>query len=392
MHVSKKRDYFIDTLRGLMLVVMTLDHTSLYTFRATFSPIGFFGAAIGFVFLSGYVFGLVYSRYLDKPKYLFEKSYKRIWVLYKYHFGILVVIIFIDLLFMMLFDKQPIPSDITAMYHSPKKILEFVFLLYQPHYFDILPFYIVFLVFSPIVLLGFSRGYTKTILGISFFIWAIFQIPYLQTRYDGGQYALDINLGVFNLFAWQFLFVIGLFLGYKKNMAEQIVKYTKGRWIAIFIIAVSIIVIRQVGQEKDWDFVYNLLHDRKHLSAIRIISFLIILYLVGGISKFLDVKKTNYLAFLGRYSIEVFAFHIFIVYLMERAGDLSTTLSKSVQILIAVGLVISLIIPAMIKYKLSLRLKGSKSGRILRQLVPVVIINPKNRVSKFRNKIKDKFY
>lgn len=41
MKKKLERDYIIDTLRGLMLVIMTLDHVPLFTKRFTFSPIGF---------------------------------------------------------------------------------------------------------------------------------------------------------------------------------------------------------------------------------------------------------------------------------------------------------------------------------------------------------------
>ncbi|RJS93382.1 OpgC domain-containing protein [Salinisphaera sp. Q1T1-3] len=47
-------DQRVDTLRGLMLVIMTIDHLGPLS-RFTMEPFGFVSAAWGFVFLSGYM-------------------------------------------------------------------------------------------------------------------------------------------------------------------------------------------------------------------------------------------------------------------------------------------------------------------------------------------------
>ena len=58
-----QRDLRIDTLRGLMLVIMMVTHIRWFaipTAWTTYQPIGFVTAAEGFVFLSGLVAGIVY--------------------------------------------------------------------------------------------------------------------------------------------------------------------------------------------------------------------------------------------------------------------------------------------------------------------------------------------
>ena len=60
---SPKRNLLIDFLRGLCLVVMTVDHLPPDIFeKFTWQTFGFISAAEGFVFLSGLVSGVVYGR------------------------------------------------------------------------------------------------------------------------------------------------------------------------------------------------------------------------------------------------------------------------------------------------------------------------------------------
>ena len=64
-HTSRrlmKRYWEIDALRGLMLVLMTVTHLPTRLTDPLGQPFGFVSAAEGFVLLSAFVAGLVYSR------------------------------------------------------------------------------------------------------------------------------------------------------------------------------------------------------------------------------------------------------------------------------------------------------------------------------------------
>src|SRR5471032_3409051 len=56
------RDLRFDTLRGLFLVCMTINHLPTELRAATDQSLGIFSAAEGFVFLSGLIAGWVYTR------------------------------------------------------------------------------------------------------------------------------------------------------------------------------------------------------------------------------------------------------------------------------------------------------------------------------------------
>src|SRR5215831_9775635 len=56
------RDHLLDALRGLCLVIMTIDHLSQHSLRRfTYESFGFVNAAVGFIFLSGLVAGKVFG-------------------------------------------------------------------------------------------------------------------------------------------------------------------------------------------------------------------------------------------------------------------------------------------------------------------------------------------
>ena len=92
------RQSALDGFRGLLLVVMTIDHLPglfrLYSYEA----LGFASAAEGFVFLSGFVAAMVYGREAD-PLRCRTTVLARVRKIYKYHlvllFGILALALLI---------------------------------------------------------------------------------------------------------------------------------------------------------------------------------------------------------------------------------------------------------------------------------------------------------
>lgn len=386
MKKKLERDYIIDTLRGLMLVIMTLDHVPLFTKRFTFSPIGFFGAAMGFVFLSSYVFGLVYSKYIDAPKVLIQNTYKRIFLIYKYH-----IIIFFSLLLMSVasihfFNINILNPEHHKVIESPKNFIMFLLLLKQPMLFGILPLYIFLLLFSPFILLGFKNGYIKPILFASFLMWLLFQFTITQNLYNDLLNSMSIKLSPFIFFTWQFLFVIGLYLGFNKHKGIQTVNYTKGKVkIALFLI-VTIFLIRQFGQSLEWEIVTDLIHIRNTVSFPRLVSFFLVVYLMGWVSAKTNLKKSNYLSFIGRYSLDVFVFHLFITFFCIKAGKIIYGLPKIVQLFLAVFIAISLCIPAIIKSE-SKKDKEKRKERILKNVNYIFLI-PKDLTNLLKFSIK----
>src|SRR3712207_2413449 len=97
----------IDGLRGLLLVVMLMNHLNIVFNKYTYEPFGVISAAEGFVFLSGLVAGLVYTRKLIKygREEMVKSVVSRSLTIYKYHAGMYLS------LFILMFVMQPISPE-----------------------------------------------------------------------------------------------------------------------------------------------------------------------------------------------------------------------------------------------------------------------------------------
>jgi hypothetical protein len=61
------RNLHLDAVRGYCLLVMTINHLHVYGLnRVSQDTFGFFGAAEGFIFISGLVAGSYYSRLAER--------------------------------------------------------------------------------------------------------------------------------------------------------------------------------------------------------------------------------------------------------------------------------------------------------------------------------------
>ncbi len=86
---ASSRDLRFDSLRGLMLVCMTVNHLPSSLRAFTDESLGIFSSAEGFVFLSGMLAGLVYTRRLrrDGPGGLHQAVVQRATRIYAWHVG-----------------------------------------------------------------------------------------------------------------------------------------------------------------------------------------------------------------------------------------------------------------------------------------------------------------
>ncbi|MFW5803667.1 MAG: OpgC domain-containing protein [bacterium] len=361
------RDHLIDSLRGLMLIIMTIDHTPLFIRRYTYGLFGLFTAAIGFIFISGYLFGLVYSKYICDTGVLKSKTYKRIWLIYKYHIGIFLIVFILNYFFQFVTYKGEMIMNFDKLYTNPQRVIKFFLLLRQPGYFDILPLYMVLLFLSPLILLGFQKGYREIILVSSFVIWITFQLTFTQNIYESLQSRLSINLGHFNLFSWQFLFITALFFGFQKRVGGTVVRYNKKLVLISFYLALLIFLFRHIDPKMGWGLIKEIMEKDRitYLSPIHLISFFIVAYFVGGISKYLILRKTNYLSFLGKNSIDVFVFHIPLVYFTHYHYQFILESSYLQQIIIAIVLIFILSLPAILREEIKLGYKKRIVNRIM---------------------------
>ena len=339
-----KRDLQLDSLRGFFLVIMALDHMTVLNFRNyTYQTAVFFTAADGFIFLSGFVYGLVYFRFRDQPAFLKRKSWTRAFTIYKYHLALCLVFIFESVLMSIFYGYSSIDS-VSPIINQPFNYgIKYLFLIYAPGWFAILPLYVVFLLLGPIFIQQIKKNGGRWVLIISMVLYLIAQIPHFNNGIVKLEGLADIQLPAFNIFEWQLLFILGVYFGTQKNKKGIELNTNWKGVIASVTIVIAGFYLRQYYEPND--NVSGILFNIHNLSIFRVINFLSALYVVAYIRKYFVLKKRGFFSFLGQYSLEVYAFHLIIIVhfnnLFEKVEDI-----KLAEYILPVMVIFSLLIPA----------------------------------------------
>ncbi len=314
---------------------MTVDHSRWPFKNITYQAFGFMTAAEGFVFLSGLVAGLVYAKHaIGDQNQLGKRALKRAWVIYAHHVALLVVCILIE---------NRSPAD-----HFPGIFL----LLYQPGLIDILPMYIIFVLCVPFILRGYQNDKGNLILAASFLIWVFAQFG-IRDSFQRliGQYTAA-HLGYFDAFAWQFLFIAGTWVGYK-GFHEKSLQMPRNALLSIIAVAITLVMLTiRHGfirpDEFGTPFIQRAL-GMTHLGWLRLINVSAVIYTIALlISARGEFFKCRWLEFLGRHSLQVYTYHVLIIYFLYHSAEPVGPQGKVAETVIALLLVLSLTLPALL--------------------------------------------
>ena len=343
-----KRDIFLDVLRGLMLVIIAINHIHGPLNKITWEPFGVVSAAEGFIFLSGLVYGLVNTRKLNQSDFsvIKEKAFNRAIVIYFYH---IVSFLLVLLIFLIVYYQHQIAEshELALLIEKPGYgFLLFLTFLFQPDLLDILPIYFIFILFSPFILKSFFQNKASTVFAISIIIYLLSQISWLQLIGFVPQ-DYNINPGGFNLFSWQLLFIAGIYIGYNRANGHIVLPRNKKVFVIFVILLAVFFLFRHSSIEIFWK-----LSNRTDLKILRLLNFFILAYCIDYLNYHTNIFKWRIfqlkeLAFLGRHSLQVFSFHIILIYILnltlnvfQLQDDFYTTA------LIQLFIVIPLFIPA----------------------------------------------
>lgn len=310
------RDIRIDSLRGLMLVEITLVHTGCPLGRLSNEMFGRVSAAAGFVFLSGLVAGAVYSRTAERgPQALARRCLRRCCYIQAYHVGTFAL-----LLGMLLLEPRLSEHFRFALASSgadaARALGYFAVWAYQPVYFDILPMYALFVLAMPAALLALRSGRGSAMLLVSLAVWGCAQAGLGWRGPIGDPFGLF--RGDFNPIAWQFVFFSGLYFGYAHLHQKRRIVMAQPLLVALCVL-ICLVGLTMRWESAAWpeSFIHGAWFTAKRdYGAAYLVNFLAFSYLVYCLA----VRSPRAfswppLAFLGRHSLQVFSFHIFIVYL-----------------------------------------------------------------------------
>ncbi len=331
-----KRQWELDALRGLMLVLMTLTHLPTRWASPLSQPLGFVSAAEGFVFLSAFMAAKVYTAKQRREGDAalargFHGRALKIWLVQ----AALLFFLFTVIALLGLLHDQPAVKDLLSFYLE-RPLVAFVaglMLIYNPPLLDILPLYILFMLASPLLLLaGARRGWTLVLAG-SVLLWLAAQWDFGTHLYEAAARWARIPVparetGAFELLGWQFLWVVGLWLGARAGRGLPLAPaFPRGVVAAAWGVALVCFAWRHAAGQVPWPSAadaasalpaaVNAAFDKWHLGPLRLLNLaaLVVLVLHHGPALAARMPRPRALELLGRASLPVFCAHLVLVLL-----------------------------------------------------------------------------
>ena len=325
-----KRRWEIDAVRGLMLVLMTVTHLPTRLTLPLGQPFGYVSAAEGFVLLSAYMAGMVYGRTAARRgvpamRHAFLRRAAKIWACQAATLLFLFTIItFIG----VEVNEIAIKGLLTFYFAQPlDALIGGLLLVYEPPLLDILPIYVLFMLASPWVMsVGLRRGWAP-VLAVSTLLWLLAQFGLSQWVYDAANAVVKNPIpfqetGTFSMWGWQFLWVLGLWMGASRNDPAA-PAFTFPRWAvwAAVVLALAGFVWRHaIGQVPFGDGLpaWNLAFDKWQLGPLRVLNLfaLLVLAIRFGPALMARLPRMRWLETLGRASLPVFCAHLVVVLLV----------------------------------------------------------------------------
>lgn len=315
----------LDALRGLFLVWMTLTHLPTRFSDLVNSPLGFVSSAEGFVFVSAFLVGRLYIREtFEDETGVRLKLWKRSLKIYGYHLIMLALAFTIAAAFAMHTHKAAI-YNLLDFYiaHPVTAVLGSLLLLYCPPLLDILPMYVIFLFLTPLVLSGSMRFGWKKVLLASGGVWLVAQYGLRDWVHNWIVHVTHLQIplqetGAFNLFAWQAVWVVGLWLGARSAMHEATLRRIPG-WVSALCGAACIFF---VGVRWGWlgphltQTALSIQLDKWQIGWLRVINLITFSIAAYWLRKYLLrwVAIEPFLT-LGKASLRVFCAHVVFVFL-----------------------------------------------------------------------------
>ena len=310
----------IDAVRGLMLVWMVLTHLPTFLPEYTNQPFGFVSASEGFIFLSALFTGRIYFRIAVHDGYpaMRRKILLRTLRLYGYH-ALLLAFAFLIAVPIAARGNRPQLHNLLDYYFAvgaKQAVSEAFLLIYRPPLLDILPMYILFLLLTPLLLTITRRVGWSSILAGSATIWFLAHLGVRQAEHAFVNRVLRVpiplnEMGSFDLWAWQFLWILGLWFGVRWALGNLPVEKWAARVLvpAVIICAVLLPFRYAVGRGIELG-AFEPLFDKWHFGVIRLINFAAIAVLFIRFQLILKPLAIRPLVLLGQASLQVFCVHL----------------------------------------------------------------------------------
>jgi hypothetical protein len=318
------RDRAIDIARGIALFAILNTHFSLIArelgtlngFRAPLlSDLQLPDFADFFVFLSGYVYGLVYARRHERDGFptVLRQTLRRIGQILR---AMLVTIALVVALSWPLVDDATMLRRLALTFFERsgrEAFFAFLTFSYAPLFINILCLYVLLLAVAPLMLWGFRRSLAAT-LGASGVVWLLVQL---------GPLAFDTTwagFDAFNPFAWQLLFGLGIFLGMQRGFDTLIEALSRREAITLAAICTGFMMLRfAIRVSPELNALLQPLTHKAAFATLRLINFVclapVFVLLVAWSDRMVPALM-GWFARLGALSLEMFCAGVVLTMLM----------------------------------------------------------------------------
>ncbi len=332
----------LDALRGLLLFWMTLTHLPTAASAYANQPFGFISAAEGFVFLSALLTGKIYA---SQAAAGFSTLRAGLWPraarVYAYH---LLLVAFAFTLGSLLAPTlhRPMLHNLLSFYfaHPVVAAISSIFLVYCPPLLDILPMYVIFLLLTPLLFTAAQRFGWRMMLGASGLLWLLAQFGLRVYFYAAisrliGHHIPVGEMGAFDLFAWQFLWCAGIWLGTLLAAPAPARSTPSARSFPTAVTVLAAVVVIACALLRRgwptpifWSGSLAILQDKWRFAPLRILDFaamgIVLWRFRSGIKRVLNLPP---LPAVGMSSLQVFAAHVIFVFfalalITEGSGEL----------------------------------------------------------------------
>ncbi|HTZ72562.1 MAG TPA: OpgC domain-containing protein [Candidatus Aquilonibacter sp.] len=367
-----KREIELDAVRGFMLAWMTLVHLPTAITPWVNQPFGYISASEGFIFLSALFTGQIYDRYLRRagPGKMSAKLLLRTLRLYGYHV-LLIVFVFLGVARYAVGTHSKGLINLLDYYFAAgpaHAFLNALLLVYRPPLLDIIPLYIIFLFLSPWIIIAAARIGWRFFLAGSFALWLAAQLGLRQVTYAflaqhfGVRIPLN-EMGAFNLWAWQLVWVLGMRCGVRwanGNLHHE--KWARRAWLPAAALAGVFLALRYVQ-------IFGLdlgrfapLFDKWNLGTARLFDFAAIAVLLVRFRQRIKPLAVRPLALLGQSSLQVFCTHFLFCFVGIAMMDAADRIYGWGQVALAVVTFASLYLVARLRARPELFAQSASAG------------------------------
>lgn len=306
-----KRIIQLDILRGMLLLMMVVNHSSTPWKLLTDQPIGFCSSAEGFVFVSAFLAGLLFQRRSENLGFRAarEAALARALRIYQVHLGTLFFAFTVGGVFLA--ELPGVRHVLNQYFCNPwAAIPSSLVLTFQPPLMDILPMYIIFSLLTPLAFWAATKwGWTKVFIA-SVLAWVASQFHLRELLLVRLQSFPFLNPGPFDLSSWQLLWIGGLYFGKSVQEKRPMPQLSARAETFLLVFGIFFLFLRWYSvAAPDTAIAQVWILDKWHLGPLRILNFFAIAWFASKLFPLLERWQNTLrpLCWVGQNMLPVFA-------------------------------------------------------------------------------------